>query len=86
MNFFEPESRATPEQIAKIRSWVKECLRLDDEVVVMVSELRCSEPGCPPLETLIAILDGPGQKRQFKFHKRILEITASDIDSAVSHE
>ena len=46
----------------------------------MVSELRCSEPGCPPLETMIAVLDGPGRRRQFKFHKPIADVTQDDIE------
>jgi hypothetical protein len=40
---------------------------------VMVTELRCSEPGCPPIETVIAILS-KGANRQHKLHKRIEEV------------
>jgi hypothetical protein len=81
MNLFEPKPAANTDQIVRIRSWVRDRLCAGDDSLVMVSELRCSEPGCPPLETLIAILDGPGQRRQFKFHKPIIEITAADIES-----
>lgn len=83
MNLFEPRSPANTDKILQIRRWVKDCLHIEEETIVMVSELRCSESGCPPLETLIAILDGPGQTRQFKFHKTIAEITANDIDLAI---
>jgi hypothetical protein len=50
---------------------------------LLVSELHCSEPGCPPLETMVAVLEGPGKRRQFKFHKPIAEITSDDIHSAI---
>jgi len=83
MNLFDPKPTANPEQIRKIQFWVRDRLNLDEETVVMVSELRCSEPGCPPLETLIAVLDGPGQRRQFRFHKTIAEMAPNDIDSAI---
>jgi hypothetical protein len=83
MNLFDPKPPANSEKILQIRSWVKDRLDLDEETIVMVSELRCSEPGCPPLETLIAVLDGPGQRRQFKFHKAIADMTTNDIDVAI---
>ena len=82
MNLFQPKPSAHPEQTLQIQSWVRDSLSLDDEIVVIVSELRCSEPGCPPLETMIAVLDGPGQRRLFKIHKAIAEITLADIGSA----
>ena len=83
MNLFDPKPPANSEKILQIRSWVKDRLALDEETIVMVSELRCSEPGCPPLETLIAVMDGPGQRRQFKFHKSIAEMTPNDIELAI---
>jgi hypothetical protein len=83
MNLFQQKPSANPEQALQIRSWVREWLSLDENAVVMVSELQCSEPGCPPLETMVAVLEGPGKRRQFKFHKPIAEITADDIDSAI---
>lgn len=66
-------------QIARIKDWVRDRFALGDDVVVMVTELRCSEPGCPPLETVIAILDGPGSKRQYKLHKGTAEVVRQDI-------
>jgi len=80
MNLFDPKPPANTEKILQIQCWVRDRLALDEETIVMVSELRCSEPGCPPLETLIAVLDGPRQSRQFKFHKTIAELTPNDID------
>jgi hypothetical protein len=35
------------------------------------------------LETLIAILEGPGRRRQFKFHKPIAEIPLRDVESVI---
>jgi hypothetical protein len=83
MNLFGPKPPADTGKILQIQGWVKDGLDLDEGTIVMVSELRCSEPGCPPLETLIAVLDGPGRRRQFKFHKTIAEMTADDIDLAI---
>jgi len=65
-------------QVAKVKEWVRERFQLSEDAVVMVTELRCSEPGCPPLETVIAILS-PGSTRQHKMHHGVAEITREDI-------
>lgn len=35
---------------ANVKRWVRELFIVSDDATVMVTELRCSEPGCPPLE------------------------------------
>jgi hypothetical protein len=83
MNLFASKPAGNVRRIEQIRLWVRERLTLTEEAFVLVTELRCSEPGCPPLETVIAILDGPGQQRQFKLHRAIAEIEAADIRLAI---
>ncbi len=68
-------------KVAQLKLWVQQRFQLAEEAVVMVTELRCTEPGCPPLETVIAVLDGPGSKRQYKLHKGVAEVTPEDIAS-----
>ena len=81
MNFdlFGSRPKTDPKRIAEVKEWVAEVFRLRGDVCVMVTELRCTEPGCPPLETVIAILDQPGHPRQFKIHKAIAEVTFADV-------
>jgi hypothetical protein len=81
MNFdlFAPSRKADPKRISEVKEWVAEVFRLGSDVSVMVTELRCTEPGCPPLETVIAILDQPGQPRQFKIHKAVADVTFADV-------
>ena len=62
----------------RIKEWVSRLFALDQDATVMVTELRCSEPGCPPLETVIAILS-KGANRQHKLHKRIEEVDEEDV-------
>ena len=47
----------------------------------MVTELKCLEEGCPPVETVIAILDAPGSTRQYKVHKPVMDIEYEDVVS-----
>jgi len=35
----------------------------------------------PPLETVIAIMNGSGQRRHFKVHKSVAEISAADLEA-----
>ncbi len=81
MNFdlFGSRPRIDPKRIAEVKEWVVEVFGLGADVTVMVTELRCTEPGCPPLETVIAILDRPGRPRQFKVHKAAAEVTFADV-------
>ncbi len=53
----------------------------DDAVVV--NELRCTEPGCPPIETVIALLRAGSPPRQVKVHKPVTEVTESDVRAAI---
>ncbi len=77
---FEPRARIDGPR-ARIRAWMTE-LGLDaDDAVVMVQEVRCEEPGCPPLETVIAVLPrGGGATR--KIHKAAQDVTRDDVARA----
>lgn len=64
----------------RIREWVRDAFALDEDSAVMVMELRCGEPNCPPIETVIAIM-GNGANRQYKVHKRLGEVLEEDVQS-----
>jgi hypothetical protein len=82
---FQPPSDSPERKVRQqdIKQWGRELLGAEDDDVVMVTELRCSEPGCPPLETIIALL-GAHQRRQVKVHKPLLEVTREDIELAIN--
>ena len=65
--------------IDRIKGWVQWYWRLDDSTVVMVTQLRCHEPGCPPVETVIALLPMAGVRWQTKLHKAPEEVSEADI-------
>ncbi|MGE0400286.1 MAG: hypothetical protein AB7T06_26465 [Kofleriaceae bacterium] len=69
----------------QLKGRVVALLGLDDSVVVTVNELQCSEPGCPPIETVIGVL-APGANRQFKVHKPLMDVTDHDLQSALRGE
>ena len=78
-NWLGSRPKADPRKIASIKEWAAEVFRLPADASVLVTELRCTEPGCPPLETVIAILDQPGKPRQYKVPKALAEVTFLDV-------
>jgi hypothetical protein len=79
INLFGSRAQADPAAVSRIKQWVAAAYALADDVTLMVTELRCTEPGCPPLETVIAVLR-PGQPPfQHKLHKAVIDVIESDI-------
>ncbi len=52
---------------------VRTVLQLPDNIAVTVQQLTCREPGCPPIETAIAVLASP--PRRWNLHQPLLDIT-----------
>src|ERR1700728_1744954 len=67
------------QHVGQVKTWVRELLALPDETPVMVTELRCTEVGCPPKETVVAVLHGPGDTRQEKLPRGVAELTRKDV-------
>lgn len=58
--------RLDPSHAEAIRRWVREMLSLPEDAVVTVSEIACVDPGCPLVETVIAVFED-GRTRSWKF-------------------
>jgi hypothetical protein len=65
--------------IARVKSYVRDRFKLGPEDVVMVNELECSLPGCPPLETIIAFWTEDTQRRHYKIFKPVREVVEDDL-------
>jgi hypothetical protein len=70
---------ASPQKLKEMKQWVQETLALPPETTILIMELACTEPGCPPLETVVALLRGPGDSSQQKIHRSIADVTRDDI-------
>ena len=65
--------------IRQIKDWAYEYLPISAEATVSVMELECREPGCPPLETVVAAMEQDKEPRQWKLHKAMPDITLADV-------
>jgi len=63
-----------------VKGWVRAALLLDVDATVLVSELACTEPGCPPVETVIAVLDGVSLK--VTIHRPLVALDRAIVEAA----
>ena len=81
LNLFDSQKGSDPRQLFQVKSWVSQAFDLSENVSVMITQLQCTEEGCPPIETVIAIMETPGKPRHFKIHKPLAEVKQTDIVS-----
>lgn len=62
----------------RVRTWAREHFNLGVEETIMVSELPCSDPGCPPVETHVVFWN-QGGRHQFKVFKPLAEVIPDDL-------
>lgn len=86
MNLFGGKRTISADQADRIKAWTRGVFHVSDETTVMVTELECREPGCPPIETVIALLKGPGNTQQYKIHKTADEVGLSDLEELAGKE
>ncbi|WEO98965.1 hypothetical protein A6P39_035730 [Streptomyces sp. FXJ1.172] len=58
-------------------------LGLDDDTAVLIRQLACTEPGCPPLETVVVVLPMEGDARRWTLHRPADQITEDDLRAAL---
>jgi len=85
MNLFKQQRPiANPAAIQQLKGWVYESLALSAEVPISISQLQCHEPGCPPIETVIAVMTQPTQT--YKIHAAAADITQRQVVTALHGE
>lgn len=69
--------------VTRLKAMVRQLLQLGEDDTVMVTELACNEPGCPPRETVIAVLAEGKPTRQWKFHQAAADVDAVHLLAAM---
>jgi hypothetical protein len=62
----------------EVRDWTRERFGLPPDATIMVAEVTCAVPGCPPLETVVAFWTESG-RHHFKVFKPVAEVTDDDL-------
>ncbi len=65
--------------VARVEGFVRERFSLPESAVVMVAEVECGMPGCPPIETIAAFWGEDGTRYRFKIFKPVAEVEEDDL-------
>ncbi len=67
--------------LERARKWTRRRFTLAADATVMVSQIACNMPGCPPIETHIVFWTAAG-RHHFKIFKPVREVSEDDLPPA----
>ena len=65
----------------RVREWTRARFALSGDETVMVSEIACAVPGCPPIETHVVFWTQAG-RHHFKIFKPLAAVVDDDLPPA----
>lgn len=75
-------SASSAERCRDIKRWTRELLALPDGATVIVSESRCTEVGCPPMEVIVAVFEPHQSHRQCRIHSTLIDVHFDHLRNA----
>ncbi|MCY3874610.1 MAG: hypothetical protein OXF88_09985 [Rhodobacteraceae bacterium] len=76
---FDP-NRPDPKSVRRIKMLIAERFGFPESTTLAVAELRCHEPGCLPVETVITAREADGSMRDWRVAKPLSEVERADIE------
>jgi len=67
--------------LERVRGWTRARFALADDETVMVSEIACTVPGCPPIETHVVFWTAAG-RHHFQVFKPLAAVVEDDLPPA----
>ena len=64
--------------LARVRSWVRHRFGLAEDSTILVAEITCALPGCPPLETVVAFWSNE-RRHHLKIFKPVADVVCDDL-------
>jgi hypothetical protein len=80
LGFTKKSSRDTA-ALDRVREWTRARFALTQDDTVMVSEVACSTPGCPPIETHLVFWTDAG-RHHTKIFKPLAAVVEDDLPPA----
>lgn len=81
MTLFNRRPAVDADTRRQLKTWVAQALALPEDLSISISQLQCHEPGCPPVETVITVLDQP--PRTYRIHAAAAAITYEKLRQAL---
>jgi G3E family GTPase len=69
----------SPQTLDQIRYWMRQNFSFTKDIPIVVKEVPCVKPACPPIETAIIALIKNAPPRHFKIQRPINEITFDNV-------
>jgi nitrate reductase delta subunit len=66
----------------RVKEWTRVRFKLPQDAAILVTEVACVLPGCPPLETVVAFWTDADTRHHFKVFKPLMEVVADDLPPA----
>jgi len=63
----------------RVKAWTRARFKLCEDTAILVAEVSCAVPGCPPLETVVAFWTDSETRHQFKVFKPVREVVEEDL-------
>jgi len=73
------KSASERQAIARVSDWTKTRFKLPPQATVLVAEVNCQVPGCPPVETIIAFWSDTETRYRIKLFKPVAKVTEDDL-------
>src|SRR5439155_6631901 len=70
----------------RVKEWTRVRFKLPQDAAILVTEVACALPGCPPLETVVAFWTDADTRHHFKVFKPLAEVVADDLTSRVDEK
>ncbi|PJM92507.1 hypothetical protein [Streptomyces sp. CB01373] len=70
--------------LRELRDGVRALLSLDDDTAVIIRQFTYTEPGHPPLETVVTVLAMDGEAHRWTLHRPADQITEHDLRAALA--
>lgn len=74
------------ESADRVKGWVRNALGLGEDDAVTVSEIACTDPACPGIETVILVMKPGEPTRAFKSKGSLVVQTRPAVERALAGE
>jgi hypothetical protein len=81
LGLFNRRPRPDPQAVARLKAWVGALMSLGDKDHVAIAELTCHEPGCPDLETVVAVTLADRRRFVLRFPSALADVTEAEVQS-----
>jgi hypothetical protein len=79
---FKKKGPAHVQALERVREWTRERFKLAADEAILVAELACTVPGCPPIHTVVAFWTQGDKRHEFKIFKPVEAVVEDDLPYA----